>query len=54
MDLFKDLQYERPDLKQLKKQVNRCLARFKAAGSFAEADEAFLEMQRLLEKENVK
>ena len=50
MDLFKDLQYERPDLKQLKKQVNRCLARFKAAGSFAEADEAFLEMQRLLEK----
>ncbi|MBR0223217.1 MAG: hypothetical protein IJL93_02970, partial [Bacteroidales bacterium] len=50
METFKDLRYERPDLKRFKREVNLLLARFKAAGSFSEADAAFLEMQHLLEK----
>ena len=49
MEKFKDLPYKRPDLKAFKRDFNRCIARFKAAASFEEADAAFLECQRLLE-----
>ena len=49
MENFKDLKYERPDLKQFKKEVTRLLAQFKAAAGFEEADAAFLKMQHLME-----
>ena len=49
MEKFKDLKYERPDLKQLKKDFARYLAEFKKAGSFEEADRAFLGYQGLVE-----
>ena len=49
MEKFKDLKYERPDLKQFKKEVTRLLAQFKAADSFEKADAAFLQMQHLME-----
>ena len=50
MEKFKDLQYERPDLKELRGEYKRLLARFKQAKSFEEADRVFLAMQGLMEK----
>ena len=49
MKKFEDLHYERPDVKQLKKEANRDIAAFKKAGSYEEADAAFLRLQKLLE-----
>ena len=49
MEKFKDLKYERPDLKQLKKDVKKRLGEFKAAESFKEADAAFLGLQHIME-----
>ena len=37
MEKFKDLQYRRPDVKQLKKDANRHIAAFKKAKTFEEA-----------------
>ena len=49
MEKFKDLKYERPDLKQLKKDVKKRLGEFQAAESFEEADAAFLGLQHIME-----
>lgn len=49
MEKFKDLKYERPDLKQLKKELTKELGIFKKATSYEEADEAFLKFQKLTE-----
>ena len=49
METFKDLKYERPDLKQFKKEIVKQLAKLKAAVSFEEADAAFLTMQHRME-----
>ena len=43
MEKFKDLPYVRPDLKQVKKDLNRSLKEFEKAETFEEADRAFLE-----------
>ena len=50
MEKFKDLQYERPDLKELRGEYKRLLAGFRQAKSFEEADQVFLAMQGLMEK----
>ena len=50
MEKFKDLQYERPDLKELRGEYKRLLAGFRQAKSFEEADRVFLAMQGLMEK----
>ncbi|MBO4862720.1 MAG: M3 family oligoendopeptidase [Firmicutes bacterium] len=49
MEKFKDLEYKRPDLNALKKDVAAMLRQFKKAQTFEEADEAFLKMQRVME-----
>ena len=49
MEKFKDLKYERPDLKKAKKEFSSCVARFSAAKSFEEADREFLGYQRIME-----
>ena len=49
MDKFKDLEYKRPDLAALKKDVAAMLKQFKKAQTFEEADETFLKMQRVME-----
>ena len=43
MDTFSELAYERPALGKIKREANNCLARLKAAKTFAQADEAFLD-----------
>ena len=48
MDQFKDLKYERPDLKQLKKDCSRLMGDFKKAKTFEEADAALLGLEQLL------
>ena len=47
MEQFKDLKYERPDLKQLRRELSRLLGAFKKAASFEEADDAFLRLEQL-------
>ena len=49
MEKFKDLQYRRPDVKQLKMEASRDIAAFQKAKTFEEADAAFLRLQKLLE-----
>ena len=49
MEKFKDLQYKRPDLKQLRRDFAAGLERFQKAGSFEEADAAFVGFQGLTE-----
>ena len=46
---FREIRYERPDVRQLKKDIARLLGEFSGAKSFGEADAAFLEFMRLLE-----
>ena len=46
---FKELKYERPDVKQLKKDIARLLGEFNSAKSFEEADAAFLEFMHIIE-----
>ncbi|MBR0452026.1 MAG: M3 family oligoendopeptidase [Oscillospiraceae bacterium] len=46
---FKELKYERPDVKQLKKDISRLLGEFNSAKSFEEADAAFLEFMHIVE-----
>ena len=43
MEKFKDLKYERPDLKKLKKDYLACVKKFKKAETFEEADAALHE-----------
>ena len=49
MGTFRNLPYERPDAKQLKKDLAASLEQFKKAKTFAEADEAFLGYQQVME-----
>ena len=49
MEKFKDLKYERPDLKKAKKDFAAYCKQFSAAKTFAEADNAFLGFQRIME-----
>ena len=49
MKTFRDLPYQRPDVKQLKAGFARSLARFSGAKTFEEADAAFLEFQHSVE-----
>ncbi|MBQ9416919.1 MAG: M3 family oligoendopeptidase [Clostridia bacterium] len=49
MEKFKDLPYVRPDLKQVKKDLNRSLKEFEKAETFEEADKAFLEYQKIMD-----
>ncbi len=50
MEKFKDLPYRRPDMKQLKREYAKYLGEFRKAGSFEEADRAFLGFQGLVEE----
>ncbi|MBP5731015.1 MAG: M3 family oligoendopeptidase [Clostridia bacterium] len=50
MEKFKDLKYERPDLKKAKKDFAAYCKQFSAAKTFAEADNAFLGFQRIMER----
>ena len=49
MGQFKDLEYVRPDVKELKQNFTRVLNEFKRAASFDEADASFVAFQRILE-----
>jgi len=49
MEKFKDLPYERPDLKTLKRDASHYIAAFKKAASFEEADAAYLHLQTIME-----
>ncbi|MBO5076376.1 MAG: M2 family metallopeptidase [Clostridia bacterium] len=49
MEKFKDLKYERPDLKKAKQDFSACCKQFGAAKTFEEADNAFLGFQRIME-----
>ena len=49
MDKFKDLEYRRPDVKQLKQELAGYVKQFSAAKSFEEADAAFLGVQHIME-----
>ena len=49
MKTFRDLPYQRPDVKKLKAGFARSLARFSGAKTFEEADAAFLEFQHSVE-----
>ncbi len=49
MNKFKDLEYKRPDVPALKKDLKRSIADFKKAGSFEEAEAAFLGFERTVE-----
>ena len=49
MEKFRDLKYERPDIKRLKKDIRRMLGEFTDAGSFDEADAALAEFMRVME-----
>ena len=49
MTTFRELQYERPDVKQLKKDIARYLGQFNSAKTFEEADAAFLGLMGLIE-----
>ena len=49
MEKFKDLKYERPDLKKAKKDFAAYCKQFSSAKTFAEADNAFLGFQRIME-----
>ena len=46
---FKEIKYERPDVKQLKRDIARLLGEFNGAKSFEEADAAFLEFMHIIE-----
>ena len=43
---FSEMPYERPDIEALKKFLDDAAARLAAAGTFEEADEVFLEVER--------
>ena len=49
MEKFRDLEYKRPDVNQLKKDFAVYLKQFKGAKSFEEADAAFLGVQHVME-----
>ncbi len=49
MEKFRDLRYERPDLKKLKRDLASVSAQFRNAASFEEADSAFLACQKTVE-----
>ena len=49
MTTFRELQYERPDVKQLKKEIAGYLGQFNSAKTFEEADAAFLGLMTLIE-----
>ena len=49
MEKFKDMKYERPDLKKVRKDYSACYIKFRSAESFEEADEAFLGFQKIME-----
>ena len=49
MEKFRDLPYQRPDVKALKRDLSRRIANLKAAKTFEEADAAFLGFQKSVE-----
>ncbi len=49
MEKFKDLKYERPDMKKARKDFNDYCGKFKKAATFEEADEAFVAFQKVME-----
>ena len=50
MEKFKDLKYERPDLKKAKQDFSTYCKQFGAAKNFEEADNAFLGFQHIMER----
>ncbi|MBO4384922.1 MAG: M3 family oligoendopeptidase [Clostridia bacterium] len=50
MEKFKDLVYERPDVKKINKEFSRCMKEFKAAKTAEEANAAFLGWMKIVEK----
>ena len=50
MEKFKDLKYERPDLKKAKQDFSAYCKQFGAAKNFEEADNAFLGFQHIMER----
>ena len=50
MERFADIKYERPDLAAFKKEYLALIKKLKGAGSYEEADEAVVEMEKLMNR----